>query len=267
MSDDPEVVGARVREFLGIDAATQLVAARQNRVFELWRGAIEGRGVLVFTMSGAHAPLVREVRGFAIPADVFPVVAVNGRDKTNGRTFTLLHEFAHLLLREGVVENALAPVRGMPAPVRAIERFCNAVAASALMPPEIVAAEGQRLGKDADSEWQDAEMSDIAGLLGVSREALLLRMVERGFASRRFYTHKRPVFDTEYEAFDEPSAVKKEVRIPPPNLVLGRYGSRFTRLVLDSYRERHLTMSAAAGLLGVQAKYISDVERLASRAA
>lgn len=266
IEEEPDRVGERVRRLLGIDMPTQLRAAQKDKVFELWRGAVENLGVLVFAMSGSHAPPVREVRGFAIPADVFPVVAVNSRDRSNGRTFTLLHEFTHLLLGQGVVESAIAQVRGLPAPVRRVERFCNAVAAAALIPASAAQEEARRLGKDEASEWQDSELVAVASKLGVSREALLLRMVHCRFASGRAYVHKRRSFEAEYAALDEPAAEKKEVRIPPANLVLGRYGRQFTRLVLDGYRERHLTMSAAAGLLGVQAKHVARVEQLAQGA-
>ena len=53
--------------------------------------------MLVFQLQGISTD---EMRGVSIAENILPVVAVNVKDKPNGRTFTLLHEFTHLLLRQ-----------------------------------------------------------------------------------------------------------------------------------------------------------------------
>ncbi len=265
LTEEVETVAARAREFLGVTPEEQCRAAQRDKTFDMWRRALEAKDILVFAMSGAHAPLIREVRGFAIAADRFPVVAVNNRDKTNGRAFTLLHEFTHLLLGSSTLENSLSADRRMPPPVRVEERFCNAVAAAVLMPPDAIDQIARRRGRGPSSEWPTEELNELSWQFGVSREALLLRLVGRRHAAQRQYTHMRPLFENEYAKFDDPAPEANSTPIPPPNMVLGRYGSHFTRLVLESYRSRRLTMSTAAALLGVQAKYIPTVEHLAFR--
>lgn len=263
IDDNPEVVGAALRKFLGVEARDIRQWVRTRKVFDGWRAAIEARGVLVFVMGGAYAPRVRDVRGFAIPADTFPVVAVNGRDRTNGRTFTLLHEVAHLLIGEGVVENVVAPEPTMPVAVRRVERWCNAVAAATLMPAQTineVAAD-----KNVATVWDDAELARVAEELGVSREAALIRFVTLGRASRRSYFRKRQDFEKEYEALDEPTSINTP--IPPYRTMVGKYGRTFARLVLSGYRDQRITLNEAAAFLGVQAKYVSYIERQAFRAA
>jgi hypothetical protein len=49
--------------------------------------------------------------------------------------------------------------------------------------------------------------------------------------------------------------------------MVGRYGRPFARLVISSYRDRHITLNDAAAFLGVQAKYVGYLERQAFRAA
>ncbi|MGZ9034940.1 MAG: ImmA/IrrE family metallo-endopeptidase [Rhodospirillales bacterium] len=53
-------------------------------------------GVLVFQATRVE---MDEVRGFSIAEPVLPVIVVNRKDAPSGRTFSLLHEFTHLLLR------------------------------------------------------------------------------------------------------------------------------------------------------------------------
>lgn len=263
IDDDPETVAVKVRRFLSVGPSEIARWVRSKRVFDGWRAAIEAKGILVFVMGGSHGPLVREVRGFAIPAKVFPVVAVNGKDRTNGRTFTLLHEFAHLLLGEGVVENAVVPFPRMPTAIRKIERWCNAVAAAILMPKEAIAAVAE--GKGADTEWSDTDLARAAERLGASREAALIRFVGLGRASRRAYLRRRPAFEQEYEELDKPLGT--DAPVPPYKTMVGRYGRNFARLVVSGYRERRISLNDAAAFLGVQAKHVPYIERQAFRAA
>jgi len=265
LSDDVESVATRVREFLGADFVGQARASGKGQAFAYWRDLIEAKDVLVFVMAGNQAPKVRQVRGFAVPFDRLPIVAVNGRDKTAGRAFTLLHEFAHLLLGTAVVENAVQPGPWLPAAERKIERFCNAVAAAVLMPARQAVRLARARGKNSTTEWTDSELDNAAELFGASREAVLLRMVELGFAARRFYIQKRKAFEAEYERLDD-RVVSEGFALPHLTMV-GRYGKSFARLVLTSYRERRITMNDAAAYLDVQAKHISAVEKQAFRAA
>jgi len=261
LDDDPEAAAKKFRRYFAVDQAQQLQWARRSVVFESWRSKIEAKGVLVFVMGGSHGPLVRQVRGFAIAAGTLPVVAVNGRDKTNGRTFTLLHECAHVALGQAVVENDTTRYSRLPAGDKKIERFCNAVAAATLMPREAVEGIASRQQKGPHSEWADHEINAAAEYLGVSREAFLLRAVELKFASARFYIAKRAQYAAEYAKMDEPSPVRTP--IAPYKTVLGRYGRPYARSVLNSYQERRITMSDAAGYLDVDAKHIDYISRQA----
>ncbi|WP_244607251.1 ImmA/IrrE family metallo-endopeptidase [Bosea sp. CS1GBMeth4] len=265
LTDDVEAVAAKVCKFLGADFADQSRAARRGLAFAYWRDLIESKDVLVFVMAGSQAPKVREVRGFAVPFDRLPIVAVNGRDKTAGRAFTLLHEFAHLLLGTAVVENAVQPGPWLPPAERKIERFCNAVAAAVLIPADEAAKIARLRDKGPTAAWADPELDATAEMFGASREAALLRMVKLGFAAQRFYVHKRKAFEAEYERLDD--RVAGEGFALPHLTMVGRYGKSFARLVLNSYRERRITMNDAAAYLNIQAKHISAVEKQAFRAA
>jgi Zn-dependent peptidase ImmA (M78 family) len=131
-TDDAEQVGRRIRERLGVSLEQQ---ARWRDPFRGWREVVEQAGVLVFVLSGAHHQVaLEEMRGFAIAEQPLPAIIVNGRDRSPGRTFTLMHELAHVVLGQSAIENELEPGHAIPAPERGIETFCNCVAAAVLMP-------------------------------------------------------------------------------------------------------------------------------------
>lgn len=70
----------------------------------------------------------QEFRGFAIAHLHAPVIFINTADVTQAWTFTLMHEFVHLMLGESGVSDLSHKNDNQ------IEKFCNRVAADFLVP-------------------------------------------------------------------------------------------------------------------------------------
>jgi Zn-dependent peptidase ImmA (M78 family)/DNA-binding XRE family transcriptional regulator len=269
IQDDPEKVGQAIRDFLGVDADNQVQAARQDRAFDFWRRRLEERDVLVFVISGPHyAVELSQMRGFAIARPELPTVVVNGRDYSQGgKAFTLLHELAHIILGESAISNGAADDLGDTPAEQRIERFCDAVAAAALMPrglllsiPE-VAPSGAR-------EWSDIELRNIARNIGVSREALLIRFVSLKRATWDFYREQRTRFQEEYRQAAEAKKKDKEpVPIKRSVMLMSWNGRGFTRLVLRSYYDQRITLNDVSSFLGAKVKHIPALERAAFQVA
>jgi Zn-dependent peptidase ImmA (M78 family)/transcriptional regulator with XRE-family HTH domain len=262
LTDDPEQVGRRIRERLGVSLEQQARWRDPNNAFRGWREAIEQAGVLVFVLSGAHHQIeLEEMRGFAIAEQPLPAIVVNGRDRSPGRTFTLMHELAHVVLGQSAIENELEPGDAIPAPERRIETFCNSVAAAALMPADALREHPIVMAKHrSKTPWSDEEIAAVARRFGVSRLALLVRLVTIGRATQAFLQAKRRDYEREREDDDD-----KEVGgfAPYQYQVLGHVGRGFARLVLQGYNDNRLTLSTASGYLGVQAKWVPTIERAA----
>jgi hypothetical protein len=147
LASNIEALGGRIREFLDVSEATQQRWGK--KAFDEWRTLIEARDVLVFVVPRLK---MKEMRGTAIAEANLPIILVNGKDRSNGRVFTLLHEFCHLALRQSGVSNLGSDRDDAPSPI--VEQFCNAVAAAALMPSEwllrerlVVQKEPERTGR------------------------------------------------------------------------------------------------------------------------
>jgi Zn-dependent peptidase ImmA (M78 family) len=267
ISDDPESIAARARSRLGVSLDQQSRWGEPDKAFKAWREAVESAGVLVFVLSGAHHQVpLGEVRGFAIAERPIPVVVVNGGDRTNGRIFTLMHELGHVVLGESAIENELEPDAEMLTPDHAIETFCNRFAASVLMPRDALLAEpivAARIG--GRSVWTDAEIAALSRRYCVSREALLLRLVEFGRADRAFYQTKRLEYARQYAELDEEAEAGGFA--PYHYQVLGHLGRGFAGLVLQGYYNGRLTLSSVSGYLGMQAKSVPLIERAIFNAA
>jgi Zn-dependent peptidase ImmA (M78 family)/transcriptional regulator with XRE-family HTH domain len=108
------------REVLGVGRDEQASWSERYAPLRAWTDAVEAQGILV--MQDGSMP-VDTLRGFASIDSTVPVVVANTKDDPRARAFTVVHEFAHLVL----VAN------GVP-PDQHAERWCNEFAGEVLMP-------------------------------------------------------------------------------------------------------------------------------------
>ena len=225
-----------------------------------WAAALETAGVLVMATSGGHvAPA--EMRGFSLYFDVIPVIVVNGADAARGRLFTLLHEYAHLLLHTGGLCDTVTDLRATT-PDRQLEARCNAIAAAILMPalavlsrPEVVARE------HTPRSWDYEALAAAAAPFGVSAEAMLRRLLTLHRVDAAFYRARREEFLARY--------LQEESRSKPGGgnwyrNTVRDLGKGYVRLVADAHRRRVIDSYTAATYLNAK---VSQIPRLATTAA
>lgn len=265
LQDDPEALGAKIRQWLQISYTEQTTWKRRGDLepFKAWRRALEGMGVLVFQIS--RVPW-QEVSGFAIAERQLPIVAVNRKDMPNRRTFGLLHEFVHILMKlSGASDLFVDATR--PPEVQRVEVFCNRVAAATLIPRDKLLGlpTVQHYGLKS-TDWQDDELSEIADNFGVSRIALLRRLLTFERTTTQFYRAKSNLWDEEFAALQERRRqyYKSTVfRKNPPVDVFYELGRPFTQLVLDSVRADSITLSEASGHFGnLRLRHFPKLEQL-----
>ncbi len=266
LKNSPETVGEEIRKFFGVTDTDQRKAARELHAFDFWRRKLEEKHILVFIAGGPHNIVdMKEMRGFAIARNEIPVIVINGRDNSQGgKCYTLLHELAHVLIGESALTNG----EGGTVEERRIERFCDEVAAAALMPRDLMLSFTQ-VKPVGERGWNDEELRAMANAIGVSREAFLLRLVTMRRASWDFYMDRRKKFQDDFEAAVAAKALapKKEVKIKRSILLMSWNGRGFTRLVLRSYYDNRITLNDVSSYLGAKVKYIPALERAAFQTA
>ncbi|MCY4465544.1 MAG: ImmA/IrrE family metallo-endopeptidase [Chloroflexi bacterium] len=98
--------------------------------FGYLRGRLESAGIFVLlqcNLGSHHTDIPPEVfRGFALADKYAPYIVINRKDAVSAWSFTALHEATHLWLGNTSVSGAWGELE--------IERFCNQVAASILLP-------------------------------------------------------------------------------------------------------------------------------------
>ena len=263
--EDPERVGERIRAALGVNSQLQSswkdIDGRTG--FNGWRSRIEDAGVLVFQVTRVEA---EEASGFAIAADTLPVIAVNRKDPPTRRTFSLIHEFAHLMVRVSGVSDLETDAKRPPEDQR-IEVFCNQVAAAALIPREELLSDPRVIAQGPRStSWSDDAVSDLARQFNVSRETLLRRLLTFDRTTVDFYRRKRAQYLAEYLATRERQKEKSadaEMRRNMPVETISNFGRPLVRMLLSNYYQDRITLSEVSGYLGLKVKHIPKLEQVA----
>jgi Zn-dependent peptidase ImmA (M78 family) len=263
--EDPERVGERIRAALGVTGQLQAnwkdVDGRAG--FNGWRSRIEECGVLVFQATRIEA---EEASGFAITADTLPVIAVNRKDPPTRRTFSLLHEFAHLMVRISGVSDLETDAKRPPEDQR-IEVFCNHVAAAALIPRDALLSEPRVIEQGPRStNWSDGTLSELARQFNVSREALLRRLLTFDRTTADFYRRKRAQYIAEYLAMRErqkEKSVDADIKRNMPLETISNFGGPLVRMLLSNYYQDRITLSEVSGYLGLKVKHIPKLEQVA----
>ena len=264
IQEDSESVGARIRTALGITASLQLNWHDNDgrAAFNAWRVRIENLGVLVFQTTRFSSD---EASGFAIAADTLPAIAVNRNDAPTRRTFSLVHELAHLMLRVSGVSDLETDVDRPPEDQR-IEIFCNRVAAAALMPRDALLTERHVVARGVRSvDWSDAEIHDLARDFNVSREAILRRLLTLNRTTDDFYRQKRTQYKAEYfnnQKHKKEKIAETEMKRNMPQETISNFGKRFVNMLLDNYHQDRMTLSEISGYLGLKVKHFPKLEEV-----
>ncbi len=134
--DDPVAVGYALRRWVAPYHTSE------HRNFAQWRAELRQRRILVLTLPVRQGTgtTSSSLRGFALSDPYAPAIAISTADNLAARSFTLFHELAHLATDTGQsCGPAVAPyqvTQDAPSLAALRERWCDAVAGSALIPPD-----------------------------------------------------------------------------------------------------------------------------------
>ena len=248
-----------VGRLLGISDSDRKGCVDSKEYFKLIVRSIENKNILVMQSGNVgnnnkQKLDVDEFRGFALSDKYAPLIFVNTSDSANARTFTLIHEFVHLLLGNTGVS---AP-ESNPDPQNRIEQYCNAVASEYLLPEETLSAYCESCGM-LDYE----QISTLA-----FRQKISFAVV--AISAKKHHKISQSKFDSLYAEYRKKCTeavkkarekAKKSKGGPAFEIVAAkRFGSLLIKAILTEVRYGSLTPFEACHLLSV--KKLETAEKL-----
>lgn len=258
LEDSPAKVAQIIRSELGISIEVQKKFRESRVAFNAWRDAVASAGVLVIQSTKVA---LSDMRGYSVFFEQLPLVVVNRKDAYSARTFTLIHEFTHLLLRSSGLCD-LSSDSGRPPHEQRLEIFCNAVASQALVPDPILLSYAKILDVEREA-WTDEILRPIARDFGVSREVILRKLLDHGLTTQAFYQENRERYTQEAIEYKQK---QKSGFVPPAVDVVSAKSKQYVSLVFEALNSSVITAADAADFLGVKTKHFSNIEASLGRA-
>lgn len=251
LSEGIKNISANVREWLGL---------KISDTFADMRDAIEKKGIMVIVSNGYNGKWQIDkqnpVRGFSLYYDVLPIIVIKKQASLGAQTFTLMHEFAHLLLhRESAIDNDedFYNYQGK-------EREANEFAGNLLIPDHFLSQiDSEQLLKLETQEY-NSFLTVFRNLWSVSNSAILVRLLINGNISQHHY--QSYLNHTAEQLKNEASQVSSK---PIPRSYRHRepmhvFGKPFVYAVFESLHTKKITLAKASTYL--DNLKISDVRQL-----
>lgn len=251
INDDIDQLAASIRDKLKITLAQQTSWNNEYEALREWRSALENAGVLIFQIPGVS---IREMRGFSFSLQPLPIIGFNSKDWPRGRIFTILHEFTHILLEETVLDSAGKNWFGLDSK-SPIERFCNKVAGTVLVPSEDVWKMAKLYGKTRPDNWDDSEIGSLSSRYQVSRAVIIRRLLTLDLIYGNSFESLRRRYDE--EVFKKPKQLGGDYYANK----IAHYGTLIPRLAFRAYYDDRATVSDLSMLLGFKAKNLDKLEQ------
>lgn len=254
---DAEDAAAAHRVMVGVSVQEQRRWRDERSALRAWRAAIERQGVFVVQLPMAKA----EVRAFSL-SEQPPFIVLNQSDFVRSRVFSLLHEYAHVLLGTGAICMPGSGRRAMEQSP-AVEVFCNQFAGAFLVPRDALLTDPLALDvARSKAVPDDPTLERLGRRFHVSWAVVWYRMRHLDMVSQR-------VFSKKWEDWDSyPMPGEGGGGMTYAERVMATYGTRLAGLVFEASARGFVTAADVGQYLTFPAWRYGDVEaQLSVRAA
>jgi Zn-dependent peptidase ImmA (M78 family) len=252
LSEPPAEVGRRLRVLLGVTVEEQRGWRDEWQAWRRWREAVEDAGLLVFQFPGVS---LEQARGLSLLRFPLPGIGVNSKEQSAGaRSFTLMHELAHIALAVGREERSAQFEEREESSWGAVERFAEEVASTILIPESALAESLADLRVRQDG-WDVDAVRRLARPFRVTPLALATRLRVVGALTWAGYRRWRQ----EWEAYVKSLPPRRGGFASPVEKALSRGGRPFSQLVLQALDANRITAVDASRYLDLR---FDHLERL-----
>lgn len=247
-------IGSHIRKRLGV-TEKEISKLNYDKVYAFWKSKIENDGVLVYETQ--YIPEETGVIGASLYYEQCPVILIRrGGKNATRKLFTMLHEYAHLLLGESAINDEAAFNPEQSNVIGGdIEYRCNQLASEILIPTEVV-------NKDKYSKFAPEDMMiEIAEDFRITYSTAAVCLRKLGLISN---TEMGALLEQRRKAHRETQKSKKQkAGIPRENIMRLDMGKPMFRLVLSAYSSGHLDLYDTSKILHLR---VNKIDKLVSGA-
>ena len=243
VNDDVEEVSVAVREAFAfpIEQQRHMTSEERVRLPDLLRERMERVGVLVLRRNDLSD---FGVSGLCVVTFPLPIV-VFATEAPGRQAFTLMHEFAHVVLRQSAISGPDFS-RTDATYDRKVERWCNRFA-SAFLIPAAALAQLRPVPTRPSPEIDDATLNAVARSFRVSAHAMLIRLVQLRYVDEDYYwSVKLPQFRKEEQAWKAGGRTRYWA-----SRVVNSLGNLYTGLVLEAWGTGRIPFHQAVEYMGL----------------
>ncbi|HLY57947.1 MAG TPA: XRE family transcriptional regulator [Stellaceae bacterium] len=244
-ADDVEAISFKIRQEMGLSVEDQrrLPLDKIVEFPRFLRRRMDGLGILVLrrTDLGEYG-----VRGICVVKQPLPII-VFGNESPHAQAFTLIHELAHVILKQSAISDHDEEWHPQTAG-RLTERWCNRFASAFLIPKAALVEVFGAIPQTPTPLISDNRLTTLARAFNVSEHAMLVRLVQLGYVGEQYYFgHKLPRFrkaEAEFESKGRSTywASRK----------VSALGEFYTGLVLEAWGTDRIQYHEAAGYMGLK---------------
>lgn len=237
----------QIRDYFQISIQEQTAWKSDEAALKYWRKSIESAGGFVFKAPFKQA----DISGFCLIDSAHPIIYLNNSTTKTRQIFSLLHELAHILLGvNGISKFDTSYIERLPNAEKQLERFCNQIAAEVLIPSADFAQQIKSLPQNVE-QTSEEQFAMLANRYGVSREAVLRRLLDQTLVSQTFYEKKAKFWSSQKKAGSGGNWYLNQ----------GAYLSdRFAKEVVSKHYKHQITLEQAADYLGIKPKSFAGFE-------
>jgi Zn-dependent peptidase ImmA (M78 family) len=255
MGNGVGAVLASIRRKILLDLSEFRSQASPESAFALLRSKVEAIGVFVLLIGnlGSHHTgiEVEAFRGFALADDIAPFIVINDQDARPAWSFTLIHELAHLWLGTTGTSGAFSDAR--------IEKFCNDVAASFLLPSNELPL--TRVDPDTDLVTAAERIGTFAAERHLSKSMVAYCLLRGGTLTDNTWRALTAQFASQWRASREAKRERQRESAGPDYYIVRRHrlGTALLHFASRSLSEGSLTPTKASQVLGVKPRSVAPL--------
>ncbi|MCU0470802.1 MAG: XRE family transcriptional regulator [Arcicella sp.] len=248
LQDNPVMLANKLREELNLGEIRHY--ENINSALEAYIEKVESLGVAVFQLSLTQDSL----RGFSIVDESMPIIGIKGGgEPPTAKTFTLFHEFAHIILNEGGLCDLSENTN------QHIEKWCNAFAAEILVPTSELIRMDIVVDKylKKDKIWSKNDLIKLGNHFHVGPLTILRRLLDNKRTTPQYYNNR-------HEAWNKPQfgrSKNPEGRNIAKETIKEK-GKTYISLAFSAFDQNRIDIKDLSDFLGVNFSYINKTRQL-----